>query len=281
MRNFYLDIMKKRRESGSFAEEGHDMIQALQGIVYKDGRVVTDREIAHMMIALLMAGQHTSAATTSWLLLHLGEKPDVQQALYEEQVATYGRPDGSLAPLDYDKLQTPLLNSCVREVLRLHPPLHSLIRKVVSDMPINLEDRPLVIPKGNYVLAAPGVTQVDPRIWKDPLEFIPQRWIGEGSEVAQQLEADAAGEKQDFGWGAISTGASSPFLPFGAGRHRCIGEQFAYVQLGVILATLVREVTWSLPAGKVPPQDYTTMIVMPKNPRNITFKRRENKRVEA
>ena len=72
MRNFYLDIMKRRRESGSFDQEGHDMLQALQGATYKDGRVVSDKEIAHMMIALLMAGQHTSAATTSWILLHLG-----------------------------------------------------------------------------------------------------------------------------------------------------------------------------------------------------------------
>lgn len=78
IRKFYMDIMQRRRASGSFEEEGHDMLQALQGVSYKDGRVVTDKEIAHMMIALLMAGQHTSAATTSWLLLHLGEKPELQ-----------------------------------------------------------------------------------------------------------------------------------------------------------------------------------------------------------
>lgn len=277
MRNFYLDIMNKRRNDGSFAEEGHDMIQALQGTVYKDGRAVSDREVAHMMIALLMAGQHTSAATISWLLLHLGEKPELQKAIWDEQVATYGRPDGTLAPLDLDKLQTPLINACVREVLRMHPPLHSLLRKVVSDMPVtHLEGKQMVIPKGQYVLAAPGVTQLDPRIWSDPHNYNPYRWFGENSEVAKQEAADAAGEKQDFGWGAISTGASSPYLPFGAGRHRCIGEQFAHVQLGTILATLVRESTWSLPAGKVPAQDYTTMIVMPKDPRTVAFKRRQS-----
>lgn len=79
MRHFYLDIMKRRREDGSMSDpEGHDMIQALQGATYKDGRVVTDKEIAHMMIAILMAGQHTSAATLSWMILHLGEKPELQ-----------------------------------------------------------------------------------------------------------------------------------------------------------------------------------------------------------
>ncbi len=44
---------------------------------YKDGRALTDREIAHLMIAILLAGQHTSSATSSWTLLHLATRPDV------------------------------------------------------------------------------------------------------------------------------------------------------------------------------------------------------------
>jgi sterol 14-demethylase len=48
-------------------------------------------------------------------------------------------------------------------------------------------------------------------------------------------------EKKDYGYGIASKGTSSPYLPFGAGRHRCIGEQFAYVQLGTITAMMMRE----------------------------------------
>lgn len=53
----------------------------LTGLSYKDGSKVTDKHIAHMMIALLMAGQHTSAATGSWFLLHLAADPVLQYAL--------------------------------------------------------------------------------------------------------------------------------------------------------------------------------------------------------
>ena len=72
--------MKNRRLYGSSdnEEDGHDILRSLQGATYKDGRTCTDKEIAHMMIALLMAGQHTSQATLSWLFLHLGEKPELQ-----------------------------------------------------------------------------------------------------------------------------------------------------------------------------------------------------------
>ena len=53
------------------------MLAALQGREYKNGVALTDRDIAHMMIAILMAGQHTSSATSSWALLHLAHRPDV------------------------------------------------------------------------------------------------------------------------------------------------------------------------------------------------------------
>lgn len=141
-----------------------------------------------------------------------------------------GNLDGILRPLNHDDLHTPLLNACIREILRLHPPLHSVTRKVVSDIPVtHIEGKNYVIPSGNYLLAAPGVTQIDTAIWTNPTEFVPKRSMGESNEVTKELQNDEAGEKQDFGWGVISTGASSPYLPLGAGRHRCIGEQFAHV----------------------------------------------------
>ena len=70
-------------------------------------------------------------------------------------------------------------------------------------------------------MAAPGVAQLDPRHWKSPNTFDPYRWIR--GEVEQVDDGDDT-EKVDFGFGAISTGANSYYLPFGAGRHRCIGE---------------------------------------------------------
>ena len=53
------------------------MITALMQQRYKDGRELSEREIAHLMIALLMAGQHTSNGTISWACLRLAQNPDV------------------------------------------------------------------------------------------------------------------------------------------------------------------------------------------------------------
>lgn len=292
MSRFYRDIIEKRRAAGgagSGGEDGdHDMIATLMQQKYKNGRPLTDIEMAHIMIALLMAGQHTSSATGSWALLRLGSKPELIQQLYDEQVRVYGDGAGGLRPLDYEtsKGSLPILDAVIRETLRMHPPLHSLMRRVLKDLPVpptlastgagsaaGKDTRTLVIPKGHNVLAAPGVSAIDPQLWPDADEFLPARWL-EGGILKADKDAAAGADTVDYGWGAVSTGTNSPYLPFGAGRHRCIGEQFAYLQLGTIIATLVRNFDWKLEDGKVPEPDYTSMVVLPKPPCNLVMTRR-------
>ena len=229
------------------------MIAALLNQRYRDGTILKDHEIAHIMIALLMAGQHTSSATGSWTLLHLAANPDVayvstvsgvahpissidvySEALFQEQVKFFGTPDGRLRSMTYDELrQLPVMDSVIRETLRIHPPIHSMMRKVRDDIsvPTSLsspsDQGVFVVPKGHYVLASPAVSQMDPRIWKDPQEWDPSRWSDPEGVAAQAYKDDSGdkGEKVDYGFGIVSKGTESPYQPFGAGRHRCIGEQ--------------------------------------------------------
>ena len=227
----YLDIIKARREGG-LKKDSDDMIWNLMSCVYRDGTPLPDDEIAHMMIALLMAGQHSSSATIGWILLRLASRPDIMEELYEEQVRILGQ---DLPPLTYDNLQQLQLHQNVlKETLRLHAPIHSIMRKVKS--PMVVEGTPYIIPKSRVLLAAPGVNSATPEYFPNPNLWEPHRW-----EDAF-IRAEESDEKEDYGYGLVSKGTNSPYLPFGAGRHRCIGEQFAYVQLGVILATMVREI---------------------------------------
>jgi len=184
--------------------------------------------------------------------------------------------------VEYEEMKDlTVLNSVIRESLRLHPPIHSIMRKVISDMPVPptlsapSKDKTYVIPKGHFVLASPAVSQLDPDLWKNPGQFDPYRWTdpeGLAAQASKQYE-DAEGEKIDYGFGAVSKGTESPYQPFGAGRHRCIGEQFAYLQLGVIIATFVRKMEMKL-RHKFPSENFHTMIVQPKQPDNILYRRR-------
>lgn len=76
MTEYYLDILKNRKEGKSVMEDT-DMLAALSNQTYRNGRTLPDVEIAHIMLALLLAGHHTSSTTGSWALLHLASRPDI------------------------------------------------------------------------------------------------------------------------------------------------------------------------------------------------------------
>ncbi|EKM48304.1 uncharacterized protein PHACADRAFT_214862 [Phanerochaete carnosa HHB-10118-sp] len=280
--DFYISIIQKRRANPG-QEEEHDMIAALMDQKYRAGRPLKDHEIAHILIALLMAGQHTSSTTASWTLLHVADRPDIAEALYEEQVKHFRQPDGTWRTPEYEELrELPILDSIIRETLRIHPPIHSIMRVVREDVvvPPTLaapsEDGRYVIPKGHVAMSSAAISQVDPMLWNNANEWDPSRWSDPEGVAAQAYKQydDADGAKVDFGFGLVSKGTESPYQPFGAGRHRCIGEQFAYLQLGVIVSTIVRQIEMRLPETGVPSPNYHTMITLPKTPCNILYRRR-------
>nr|GAT51726.1 lanosterol 14-alpha-demethylase [Mycena chlorophos] len=282
MSDFYVDILKKRRTNPD-GDHSYDMISSLRDQKYRSGEPLRDHEIAHLMIALLMAGQHTSSATLAWTMLHLAADPDVTNALYDEQVNRFGNPDGSFRSMCYEDLRhLPILDATIRETLRMHPPITSIMRRVREDVPVPAtlaapsQDGIYVVPKGNYVLASPLMSQIDPDAWSEAHKWIPSRWYDEDGVAARALKTyvDDGGEKVDFGFGAVSKGTESPYQPFGASKHRCIGEQFAYLQIGTIVATLIRKIELRLP-HPMPENNYHTMITKPKDPKDVHYRRRK------
>lgn len=83
----------------------------LQDARYDDGSAMTDDEIVGNLIALMMAGQHTSNITSSWLMLNLLSRPDVLKRVMEEQVEIVGDDEH----LTFEKVKDmQLLEHCVK-----------------------------------------------------------------------------------------------------------------------------------------------------------------------
>ncbi|KFY71296.1 hypothetical protein V499_08514 [Pseudogymnoascus sp. VKM F-103] len=266
----YMEIIQERRAGNIPDENEHDLIRHLMAAVYKDGTPIPDKEISHMMIAMLMAGQHSSSSTSSWMMLNLAARPDIIEELYQEQLRVLG-PD--LPPLTYENFNKLTLNNAVlKETLRLHTPIHSILRKVKSPMPVPGTN--FVIPTTHTLLSSAGVTARMEEYFPEPLKWDPHRWDAGAAGVQM---GDIKEEHEDYGYGMISKGATSPYLPFGAGRHRCIGEQFASLQLGTIIATMVREFKWRLPDGvnEVVGTDYSSLFSRPLTPAMIVWEKRE------
>ena len=240
----FMGIIRARRHSPAGVQShAEDMVWNLMSSVYKDGTPISDQEAAHMMIALLMAGQHSSSSIASWMMAHLAADPHIMDQLLEEQIEALG---SELPPLTYDKLQLLKLHHYViKETLRLHAPIHSVMRAVKR--PMQVDGTPYTIPASHILLSAPGFTALMPEHFPNPEVWNPHRWAEVEDQMKNILEDE---DKTDYGFGKIGKGTSSPYLPFGAGRHRCIGEQFAYVQLGTILALIVREFRFTNVVGQ-------------------------------
>nr|XP_013042429.2 leucine-rich repeat and death domain-containing protein 1 isoform X3 [Anser cygnoides] len=242
IKNIFYKVIQKRRNS---EEKEDDMLQTLLDASYKDGRPLTDDEIAGMLIGLLLAGQHTSSTTSAWLGFFIARDKSIQEQCYAEQKAVCG---DDLPPLTYDQLKDlSLLDRCLKETLRLRPPIMTMMRMAKTPQTV----AGYSIPPGHQVCVSPTVNHRLRDSWKDALDFKPDRYLQDNP---------AAGEK-------------FAYVPFGAGRHRCIGENFAYVQIKTIWSTLLRLYEFDLINDYFPTINYTTMIHTPNNP-IIRYKRR-------
>lgn len=254
MSNLYLEIIRKRRAEGN-QDGSHDMLWALLDATYKDGTQIADEEMANLMIALLLGGQHNTAASGTWVMLHLAHQPHLIEELYAEQEKVL---DGQIP--SYESLQKLTLhNHVIKETLRLHSPIHSVMRKVKQ--PMHIPDTDYVVPAGHILLAAPSLPARTEEYFPNPMVWNPHRW--DKPATVDQNEKGDDDTTIDYGYGAVSSKAAySPYLPFGAGRHRCVGETFAYSQLGAILVTLVRLLQWEQvdPNAAVPATDYSVSL---------------------
>lgn len=270
MASIYMDLIKQRR-SAFRGEDAHrkeqDMISHFMGCVYKDGQAVPDTEITDLMITLLMAGQHSSSSSSAWIILRLAAHPDIAQELYQEQAAVLGD-GGSARPLRYSDLdKLPLLNNTVKETLRLHSSIHTIMRKVTN--PIAVPGSDYVVRPDKVLVSSPILTHVSEEHFVNPMAWDPHRW---DDRAGRETDEDMV----DYGYGPVSKGTKSPYLPFGAGRHRCIGEKFAYVNLCTIVLTMVRQLKLETVDGtaSVPPTDYTSLFSRPAQPASIRWEKR-------
>jgi sterol 14-demethylase len=112
-----------------------------------------------------------------------------------------------------------LMHNCVKEALRMHPPLIMLMRKAKVDIKVKSEQpapdgrSEWTIPKGDIVFTSPAVAGRLPSVWTNPDSFDPDRFV----------KKEHGGREEDKG----------PFkhLGFGGGMHGCLGQQFGYLQV--------------------------------------------------
>jgi len=205
-------IMDGRAGEPPPEKDDRDLLDVLMSITNEDGSLHFSADvITGMFISMMFAGHHTTSGTAAWTLIELLRHPDFLCEVLEEL-------DGLAADgveVSYQALrEMPKLEAAIKEALRLHPPLILLLR--LAKVPVDVEG--YRIPAGALVAASPSVSNRDPQAFDDAEAFDPRRYL-------TPREDDVA---NPWSW-----------IPFGAGRHRCVGAAFAMMQLKAIFSVLL------------------------------------------
>jgi sterol 14-demethylase len=236
-------IIAKRAQK---PDKSEDAFQMLIDASYDDGSRLSAHEITGMLIGTIFAGHHTTAGTAAWTLLELARRPECMGKVLHELDAHFGA-DGEVT---FQSLrEIPVLENVIKEVLRLHPPLIFLIRKVMQDF----QFKDYTVKAGKYVCTSPRVSHRIADIFPDPEKFDPDRY----SEARRE-------DARPFSW-----------IAFGGGKHKCSGNAFAMLQLKAIFSILLRRYTFELIDDKEAYQDdFTQMVVQPVSPCRVRYLKR-------
>ncbi len=241
-------IIDKRHVRGKVPREDRDLLDVLISLKDEDGSDhFSADEITGMFISMMFAGHHTSSGTAAWTMIELLRHPEVLKDVTAELDDLYA--DGSA--VSFQALRAiPRLEAALKETLRLHPPLILLLRVAKQEIEIGGH----TVPVGTMVGATPKVSNRIPEDFPEPLLFDPGRYV------------DPRQEDLTNRW---------TWIPFGAGRHRCVGNAFAMMQLKAIFSVILRDYEFEL---SQPSESYrddcSKMVIQLEQPCRVKYRRR-------
>ena len=222
-RLLYAEIADRRADPG--LAERTDVLAMLVRAADDDGRQMSDRELRDQLMTLLAAGHDTTATALSWALERLTRHPEIlAKAVAAAESSAAGDPDGD----DY-------LDAICKETLRVRPVVFDVGRKLTA--PIELGGYRL--PAGVMVAPGIGLVHASPAQYENPGRFDPDRMLG-----------------------ATNMGPTT-WLPFGGGNRRCLGANFALVEMRVILREVLRRVELTTTTARAEKQRVRGVILEP------------------
>ncbi|KAK9130321.1 hypothetical protein Sjap_010808 [Stephania japonica] len=217
MNEYWGGIVKERR-----ASKDHSRNDFLDVLIQAD---FTDAQVDALLLEIFGPGSDTSSCTIEWAMSELIRNPNKLLKLQEELNTVIGQ---SKEVREFDLENLPYLHACIKETLRLHPPVTFLLPHRATK---TCEVMNCTIPKDSQILVNTYSIHTDPAVWEDSSKFKPERFLN--STVDYQ-------------------GNDFQYIPFGAGRRICPALNMASRTTRFILASLIHNFEWSLPDGMVP-----------------------------
>jgi cytochrome P450 len=215
------EIIEQRRSLATAGDDLLAMLLAAHDNTDLNGGM-TDKQLRDEIMTLFVSGHETTTDALTWLWYLLATHPDVVANIQNEtdQLKLEKMTFQDFPALAYTRL-------VVDEALRMYPPVSVFGRITLEQDMID----GLCIPAGARVILSPYITHRHPQFWPEPDKFWPERF-GSGAESHPRFA----------------------YIPFSHGPRQCIGDQFALVEIQLLVAMATqRYVMTPLPAHPITP----------------------------
>lgn len=218
-----IGIIERRRASG---EKHDDLLQMLMDVQDEDtGEQMTDRQLRDECMTIFLAGHETTALALSWGWYVLDQNPKELEKLFNEvDTVLEGR-----TPTLSDLPNLPYTKMLVDEILRMYPPAWVIGRRPIEDDVVGDH----LIKADTNILMPVYHIQHNKEIWGDPEVLRPERFSKEEMK-----------DKHRYA-----------YFPFGGGPRLCIGNNFALMEMQLIIAMLAQRYRFKLRENYKPELD--------------------------
>eukprot|EP01018_Ginkgo_biloba_P019032 Gb_39510 [translate_table: standard] len=190
----FIESRLASRSQKSCSPDSNDFLDILLDF-RGDGEVgqFTHSHIKGLLFEMFLADSETTSATIEWAMAEMIRKPQTMKRLQAELEDVVGR-HRRVEESDIQNL--PYLQAVIKEVFRLHPAF-PLILPHTSDKACGV--RGYLIPQNSQVLVNVWAMGRDPAIWREPSEFLPNRFL-EGDDEMDYKGHNFKSSKEDLCW---------------------------------------------------------------------------------
>ncbi|CAH1117697.1 unnamed protein product [Phaedon cochleariae] len=198
---------------------------------------ISRSDIITILMDMVLIGTATTTHTIALLLFHLSKNTRCQKKLREE----IGRFKDNVSSSDIEQMS--YLHACIKEVLRISPPVPILSRVLTSDVKI----MDYMIPKDTRILFASHLNSHRDEHFEEANKFKPERWMSSNADE----------------YNIFAT------MPFGHGPKSCLAKEFAENQIAVLIFKICRKFHIEYDYGDI--QSSHELLASPTKPLKFRF----------
>ncbi|OWF41183.1 Cholesterol 24-hydroxylase [Mizuhopecten yessoensis] len=199
----------------------HDLLEYIMELKEKHPSKMTDEILLDNFLTFLLAGQETTAATLSFIIILLAKNPECYKKLQKEIDDNIG----AVSVVTLNELEKlPYLDMVLKETLRLYPVVKVSFRETTTDYKLGGHH----IPAGTDMVISFYATSRSEQNIRQPLDFLPERFDNDSSERISKYAV----------------------TPFSAGPHTCIGKKYAEMEMKIIIAKIMQNFDFELIPGQ-------------------------------